>query len=99
MRDARWEKIERIFHNVRVLEGADRVRFLDEECGSDIRMRRELELLLEHAAKTKGFLDQPGALLLSDTTSPQLRDVRRISDGATESTRNLGDYHSSKEMQ
>jgi len=42
-----WEKIERAYHVARDLDGEERSRFLDDVCGTDATMRRQMEALLE----------------------------------------------------
>ena len=41
-----WEKIERAYHAARGLEDEERSRYLDDFCGSDAAMRRQIEALL-----------------------------------------------------
>jgi serine/threonine protein kinase len=52
----RWQQIENIFHAAGELVGADRAKYLDDACGSDAELRREVESLLASlsAAETDG---------------------------------------------
>jgi hypothetical protein len=46
MKDEWWAKVEQIFHDARELDVVDRSLFLEKTCGSDVAMRRELDILL-----------------------------------------------------
>ncbi|MBI4475003.1 MAG: protein kinase [Acidobacteria bacterium] len=61
MMDKRWEKIEEVFQSARELAGEARVRFIDDACGSDIAMRREVERLLNQDENAQSFLDKTEA--------------------------------------
>jgi Tol biopolymer transport system component len=52
-----WEKVERLYHAARELDGAGRARFFDENCASDSAVRREVETLLEQGGKSDDFLN------------------------------------------
>jgi hypothetical protein len=43
----RWDRIERLYHAARELEGDERTRFLDEACRSDAELRRQVDSLLQ----------------------------------------------------
>jgi Tol biopolymer transport system component/predicted Ser/Thr protein kinase len=62
----RWSEIEKIYHTARERDASARASFLDEACGADAALRREVETLLYQDAKSGSFLDQPamdGALV------------------------------------
>src|SRR5262245_62085079 len=52
----RWEKIENAYHGARDLRGEDRSHFLDQQCGSDDAMRRQVEVLLAQDDNPNSFL-------------------------------------------
>jgi serine/threonine protein kinase len=58
-----WEKIERAYHVARDLDGEERSRFLDDVCGTDATMRRQMEALLEQDANPNSLLNRPAAEL------------------------------------
>src|SRR5215510_14968564 len=47
MTPERWRQIETLYHAASERDGGDRPRFLDEACGDDRELRREVESLLE----------------------------------------------------
>jgi hypothetical protein len=65
----RWEKIESAYHIAHDLSTEDRSRFLDEQCGSDSAMRRQIEALLAQDENLTSFLDQPAVGLETDSRS------------------------------
>jgi serine/threonine protein kinase/Tol biopolymer transport system component len=53
----RWQRLERLYHSARECAPAERSAFLDDACGDDTTLRRELESML--AQKGDGFLETP----------------------------------------
>lgn len=66
MMPGRLQQIEALFSRVVDLDPVQRARILDEACGSDLELRREIESLLEHAELPEQFLSDP--VLGSDFT-------------------------------
>lgn len=60
------EKIEEIFHATLDVSPEDRKAFLDEKCGSDAHLRKEVETLLEFDDASQQFLDDPPAALAAE---------------------------------
>ncbi|HYL99045.1 MAG TPA: serine/threonine-protein kinase, partial [Blastocatellia bacterium] len=56
----RWQRIEQIFHEAVQTPKADRDSFLEQACGADESMRKEVELLLAQPPSTMSIMD--GAL-------------------------------------
>lgn len=54
----RWLRIEYLFYAALELEEG-RTAFLDEACGGDAELRKEVDSLLHSSGKTMGFLRQP----------------------------------------
>ena len=64
-RESRWTEIKTIFSAVLSLEAADRDSYLQERCGSDEELRREIESLLFAHDETAEFLERPVVSLSS----------------------------------
>jgi serine/threonine protein kinase len=75
----RAKKIEAIFLATLQLELGARAAFLDQSCGTDIELRKEIEALLNSANKsTKDFFEQPLAEAKRETVAdPQASSGRR----------------------
>lgn len=56
-----WNRLERLFYGALELAPAERTAFLDQECGDDPELRREVESLLAYSAKTLDVLQRPVA--------------------------------------
>jgi serine/threonine protein kinase len=54
-----WKRLEELFYRALELEPARQVPFLDEACGSDDALRREVQALLDAATKPVDFLMRP----------------------------------------
>src|SRR3984893_15208425 len=55
----RWRRLEALFHQALELNTEARAAFLDQNCGTDTELRKELEGLLESAEQTMDFLQKP----------------------------------------
>jgi eukaryotic-like serine/threonine-protein kinase len=56
----RWERVKDLLHQAMQLEPAQRARFVDEACSSDVTLRAEVEsLLVAEADVRSGFLESP----------------------------------------
>ncbi|MCA9736865.1 MAG: protein kinase, partial [Gemmatimonadetes bacterium] len=58
----RWEQVSAILDEALELEPDAVVPFLDERCGSDEDLRREVELMLDACARAEHLMDRPPAL-------------------------------------
>lgn len=65
----RWQQIESLFHECLALPEESRSRFLEEQCGSDLELRKEIEALLASADEPMDFLEQPVVDAAHDLTS------------------------------
>ena len=54
----RWRHVEELFHAALDLDAERRSAFLEQACGSDLSLRKEVESLLDSADKTIDFLPQ-----------------------------------------
>ena len=59
MKPERWQKIEGIYHAALEREEGQRAAFLNEACGGDESLRREVESLLTQEGETGSFLEAP----------------------------------------
>src|SRR5271165_967399 len=55
----RWRRLEALFYEALELKPEARPEFLENSCGGDARLRKEVEALLESAEKPMDFLHQP----------------------------------------
>jgi serine/threonine-protein kinase len=56
----RWRQVEELFDSAVSRSPEDRAAFLDQVCGEDAELRREVESLLEADSKASGFLEPDG---------------------------------------
>ena len=58
----RWHQVEALYHSAREREPEDRSAYLEQACGGDESLRREVESLLAHEESAANFLetDDPG---------------------------------------
>ena len=56
MNPERWKKIETLFESAIERDTSERAAFLDEACGDDATLRKEVESLLEHHQPTGKFI-------------------------------------------
>jgi eukaryotic-like serine/threonine-protein kinase len=57
----RWRLLETLFYKASDMDPRDRATFLDQSCGEDRAMRREVESLLESADQTLSHLMEPAS--------------------------------------
>jgi len=54
-----WRRLEGLFYQALELEPEARAEFLDQTCGSDTQLRKQVEALLDSAQEPTGFLENP----------------------------------------
>ena len=54
-----WTTVKRIHQSALDINPAERAAFVDESCGGDETLRREVESLLTYAAEAESFLERP----------------------------------------
>jgi serine/threonine protein kinase len=59
MQAERWQKAEQLYYGALELPEGKRAKFLDESCGTDEALRREVESLLAHDKRAGDFLEVP----------------------------------------
>lgn len=77
----RWKTIESLFHECLELPAEARSAFLEERCGTDLELRRELEALLKSADEPLEALEQPvreAARELAGVAPPQVVPGQRL---------------------
>ena len=55
----RWQHVSRLYHDVLGRAGDERAAFLQEACGGDEALRRDVESLLAQEGRAEGFLAGP----------------------------------------
>src|SRR5690242_19653595 len=69
----RWQRIERLYHAALEVEESLRVAFLQDACGGDEALRREIEALLSREKRAEKFMETP-ALEVAARTLAQDRN-------------------------
>src|ERR1700736_4937448 len=59
MTPERWQKIEQLCNAALEHEASQRATFLEQACGGDDELRREVDSLLEQEKSAEGFLESP----------------------------------------
>ena len=54
-----WTTVKRIHQSALDVDPSERAAFVDESCGGDEALRREVESLLTYAAEAEAFLERP----------------------------------------
>src|SRR5213594_3991057 len=74
----RWEKLQRLYHAARELDGEQRSHFLTEACRSDPDMRQQIDAFLQQDREQSSFLNAP-AVDLAAGLRPMLEIRGRLS--------------------
>jgi len=59
MEPERWQEIERLYHLALEREESSRAEFLEQACGQDEALRREVESLLAYEKPAQTFMEAP----------------------------------------
>ena len=84
MTPERWEQVERLYHAALAQDPAGRERFLENACGGDEELRREVESLLAEEAHAGNFIESPAIEVAARDLAG---DAGRLATG-----RRLGSY-------
>jgi TolB-like protein/Tfp pilus assembly protein PilF/predicted Ser/Thr protein kinase len=76
----RWDQVERLYHAAVKLSEDRRAAFLNESCGKDHGLRREVESLLARAQGATTFLEKPALEAASKALSSPEDSVRTMDD-------------------
>jgi eukaryotic-like serine/threonine-protein kinase len=79
MNSERWQKIKGLYDAALALAPAKRGKFLNNACGADDELRREVERLLEAAEATGSFSEQP---TVSDADAAVLEKTEKLAQGS-----------------
>jgi serine/threonine protein kinase len=79
------QKIEALYNDALAIAPAERPAFLDQACGNDVGLRKELESLLACEAQAEGYMDTPA---FEDMAHLMARDEKSVLVD-----RMLGRYH------
>ena len=76
MKSERWKVVEEVYHQAQQRDADARPAFLDEACGGDAELRRQVESLLQADNDGESFLDTPAmnlaAQMVADEQTPSL---------------------------
>src|SRR5688572_20414566 len=83
MKPDRWRKVDELFDAVLERDPKDRAAFLDQVCGSDRELRREVEKMLAYDQKAEDFIqtdvfNAAAKLITKPLTSDSIDDARFI---------------------
>ena len=92
MDSARWRDIERVLDRALDNEAASWPRILDEECGDDAALRRDVEALLARHDGAKQFLESPPAAAAAAIVREARAEVPSVVD------RRIGNYRILREI-
>ena len=77
MANDRWQKIEEIFEIAVELPEDEREVYLEQECGGDVELRREIEQLISADESADEFIEEPilGSNTLANFLDEQVGDI------------------------
>ena len=81
MTPERWREIERLYHAALERDAVERAAFLNDACGGDEALRREVESLFVYQTKAKDFIEAPAVKVRSRGTVA--RAERRFAHSAS----------------
>ncbi len=76
MTPERWQEIERLYYAALDRDAVERAAFLDDACGSDEALRREVESLFAYQTKARDFIEAPATKVHLGLLSRVLTPVR-----------------------
>ena len=72
-----WTTVKRIHQSALDIDPSERAAFVDESCGGDEALRREVESLLTYAAEAESFLERP-AVDIAATPPSESREATLV---------------------
>ena len=69
-KNANWSQVETIFHAALERTASERAAYLQEACGNDDELRREIESLLAYENETAGFIGRPALEVAAQQLTP-----------------------------
>ena len=76
-----WLEVERIYHAALEQEPAAREAYLDECCGDDSQLRREVEELIAYQSRAEGFIETPAVEVMARHAAATSQREFRLSAG------------------
>jgi hypothetical protein len=67
----RVRRLEKLYHSALERAAAERAAFLQNACGDDAGLRREVESLLAHDREAENFMEAPALEMAARTMAPQ----------------------------
>ena len=78
MNPERWQKIKDVFDAASEIESSKRIKFLDNACVNDAKLRSEVQKLLDSFEQAESFIEQPAA---GEVASLILEPKQTLADG------------------
>src|SRR2546426_11910593 len=85
----RSQQVERLYHQARERDPHERAAFLDQACGDDDALRREVESLLAEDDGVRSFLETPALARGGGMTLERWRRIEQLCQAALERDRTL----------
>src|SRR2546425_518160 len=85
----RSQQVERLYHQARERDPHERAAFLDQACGDDDALRREVESLLAEDDGVRSFLETPALARGGGMTPERWRRIEQLCQAALERDRTL----------
>jgi len=85
----RSQQVERLYHQARERDPHERAAFLDQACGGDDALRREVESLLAEDDGVRSFLETPALARGGGMTPERWRRIEQLCQAALERDRTL----------
>src|SRR5437879_194326 len=76
MEPERWQHIERVFHAALEVEQSRRPAFLQDACGGDEVLRREVEVLLSREKRAEKFMETPALEVAGMTLAQDQKQLK-----------------------
>lgn len=74
-----WRQIEDLYHRASELPGQVRAAYLDQACGQNVELRREVESLLAQADQAEGFLESQAQSTVTMAIDQRIGSFRIVS--------------------
>jgi hypothetical protein len=78
MRPERWQQLDQLFHSALEREPSERSAFLDEACGGDESLHKQVEALLAANKEAGSFIERP-AMIRRTWSRDKLSAITRLS--------------------
>jgi serine/threonine protein kinase len=71
-----WRRVEEVFNGAMELDKSRRAKFLEDSCGGDEVLRREVESLLAHENQAKHFIESPALEIMGELVAHESGAIR-----------------------